>query len=82
MPNFKTFNDEKNIYSVDMMMAYVNTHKLPIQKINIEENLWQIEQPVWGTHAPVDVLKRPRSKEIHRKCSTNKKSRFSPTRFL
>ena len=63
MPNFKTFSDEKNIYSVDMMMAYVNTHKLPIQKINIEENLWQIEQPVWGTHAPADVLKRPTLKK-------------------
>lgn len=63
MPTFKTYSDEKNIYSVDMMMTYVNTHKLPVQKINIEENLWQIEQPVWGDYSPADVLKHPEKKK-------------------
>jgi hypothetical protein len=63
MPNFKTYSDEKYIYSVDMMMAYVNTHKLPVQKINIKDNLWQIEQSVWGDYSPADVLKRPTLKK-------------------
>lgn len=63
MPNFKTYSDEKYIYSVDMMMAYVNTHTLPVQKINIKENLWQIEQPVWGDYTPADVLERPTLKK-------------------
>ena len=63
MPPLKTYNDEKNTYSVDMMMAYVNTHKLPIQRISIEENLWQIEQPVWGDYSPSDVLRNPDKKK-------------------
>lgn len=63
MPNFKTYSDEKYIYSVDMMIAYVNTHTLPVQKINIKDNLWQIEQPVWGKYSPADVLKRPTLKK-------------------
>jgi hypothetical protein len=63
MPNFKTYSDEKYIYSVDMMMAYVNTHKLPVQKINVQENVWQIEQLVWGDYSPADVLKRPTLKK-------------------
>jgi hypothetical protein len=63
MPTYKTYNDEKHTYSVDMMMTYVNTHKLPIQKIKIEENLWQIEQPVWGDYSPMDVLKHPEKKK-------------------
>lgn len=63
MPNFKTYSDEKNIYSVDMMMAYVNTHTLPVQKINIKENIWQIEQPVWGEYSPANVLKQPTLKK-------------------
>ena len=63
MPNFKTFSDEKHIYSVDMMMAYVNTHKHPIQKIKIEDNLWQLEQNVWGDYSPADVLKHPERKK-------------------
>ncbi len=65
MPNFKTYSDEKNIYSVDMMMAYVNTHKHPIEKIKIEENLWQLDQNVWGDYSPADVLKHPDRKKYH-----------------
>lgn len=64
MPNFKTYSDEKNIYSVDMMMAYVNLNKLSIQKLSIEENLWQLEQPVWGDYSPSNVLKNPEKKKF------------------
>ena len=30
MPNLKTWHDYKNIYSVDMMFAYLNSVKHPI----------------------------------------------------
>ena len=63
MPNFKTYSDEKNIYSVDMMMAYVNTHKVPVETVPIEENLWQLEQLVWGDYSPADVLAHPERKK-------------------
>ena len=63
MPSFKTFRDDTNIYSVDMMMAYVNTHKVPVEKIKIEDNLWQLEQNVWGDYSPSDILKHPERKK-------------------
>ena len=63
MPSFKTFSDDKHIYSVDMMMAYVNTHKLPIEKLKIDENLWQLDQNVWGDYSPSDILKHPERKK-------------------
>ena len=63
MPSFKTFSDNKHIYSVDMMMAFVNTHKHPIEKIKIDENLWQLDQNVWGDYSPSDVLKHPERKK-------------------
>lgn len=63
MPNLKTYNDEKHKYSVDMMFAYVNTHKLKTEKVSIEENLWQIEQNVWGDYSPSDVIRNPDKKK-------------------
>ncbi len=63
MPSFKTYSDEKHIYSVDMMMAYVNTHKHTIEKIKIDENLWQLDQNVWGDYSPSDILKHPERKK-------------------
>ncbi len=63
MPNFKTYSDEKHIYSVDMMMAYVNLNKVKVEKISIEENLWQLDQPVWGDYSPRDVLSHPEKKK-------------------
>ena len=63
MPTFKTYSDEKHIYSVDMMMAYVNTHKVPVEKLNLQENLWQLKQNVWGNYSPEDVLQHPDKKK-------------------
>lgn len=63
MLSLKTYNDEKYIYSVDMMLTYVNTHKLPIEKVNLQENLWQIQQNVWGEYSPSDVLQHPEKKK-------------------
>lgn len=63
MPAFKTYSDEKHIYSVDMMMAYVNTNKIKVAKLSLQENLWQLEQPVWGDYSPTDVLAHPEKKK-------------------
>ena len=46
-----------------MMMAYVNTHKLPVEKVPLEDNLWQLEQNVWGDYSPSDILKHPERKK-------------------
>ena len=63
MPSIKTFRDDKNIYSVDMMMAYVNTNKVPVTKVSVEDNLSQLEQNVWGDYSPSDVLQHPERKK-------------------
>ena len=55
MPNFKTYSDGKAIYSVDMMLAYVNTHTHPIIKLSLEELLSQLDQKVWSD-APKNVI--------------------------
>jgi hypothetical protein len=46
-----------------MMMAYVNTNKLPVEKISLEENQWQLEQNVWGDYSPSDILQHPERKK-------------------
>jgi hypothetical protein len=48
MPSFKTYRDDKNIYSVDMMLAYVNSHKHSVIKLKIEELIPQLEANIWG----------------------------------
>ena len=59
MPNFKTYRDDKAIYSVDMMLAYVNTHKHPITKVALKDLEPQLAENVWGDWSPKDVLERP-----------------------
>jgi hypothetical protein len=56
MPQFRTYAGEKAIYSVDMMLAYVNTHRHPVIAIPIEELKSQLEKNVWGDWSPKDVL--------------------------
>ena len=63
MPSLKTFRDDKYIYSVDMMMAYVNTNKIPVEKVSVKDNLSQLEQDVWGDYSPSDVLRHPERKK-------------------
>jgi hypothetical protein len=63
MPSFKTYRDDKYIYSVDMMMAYVNTNKHPIEKVPVLKHLQQLQQPVWGDYSPSDVLQHPERKK-------------------
>ena len=82
MPNFKTYSDDKHIYSVDMMMAYVNTHKLKPEAFSIEENRWQIEQPVWGDYSPADVLQHPERKKYSDNIDRMKKADLSYPIFV
>ena len=59
----RTFADEKAIYSVDMMLAYLNTHEHPVVELPMEKFLWQLEQKVWGDWSPSDVLKNMKAKK-------------------
>jgi hypothetical protein len=63
MTRLRTYSDGKAIYSVDMMLAYVNTHKHPVVKLPIEPMAWQLEQKVWGDWSPKDVLEKPTLKK-------------------
>lgn len=56
MPALKTFHNNKNIYSVDMMIAYINTFEHPVVKLPIEQFVPQLKQKVWGEWSPMDVI--------------------------
>jgi len=58
MPSFRTYRDDKNIYSVDMMLAYVNSHKHSVIKLKIEDIIPQLEANIWGEWSPMTVLKK------------------------
>jgi hypothetical protein len=58
MPPLHTYSDDKAIYSVDMMLAFLNTHKHPVVKLPMSDFTWQLEQDVWGDWSPADVLKK------------------------
>jgi len=55
MPNFTTYHDRKNIYSVDMMIAFLNTHEHPVKLIEVEELVPQLDEVVWDV-SPKTVL--------------------------
>ena len=55
MPNFTTYHDGKNIYSVDMMIAFLNMHKYPVKLIEVEELVPQLDEVVWDV-SPKTVL--------------------------
>jgi disulfide oxidoreductase YuzD len=52
----RTYHDGKNIYSVDMMIAYLNTTGHPVSKLPIEAFGPQMEKKVWGDWSPMTVL--------------------------
>jgi hypothetical protein len=54
----RTYNDGKYIYSVDMMLAYLNIKGHPVEKLFIEELVPQLEQNVWGDFSPMTVIKK------------------------
>ena len=52
----RTYHDGKNIYSVDMMIAYLNTHGHPVTRIPISEMEPQLDEKVWGDWSPSTVV--------------------------
>ena len=58
MPNLKTYNNHKNIYSVDMMLSYINIYGHPIVKIPIEKLTPLLYNNVWGEWSPMDVIQK------------------------
>jgi hypothetical protein len=58
----RTYHDEKAIYSVDMMVAYLATHDHPVVELPVEGFAEQMEQKVWGKWSPADVLRNPKAK--------------------
>lgn len=63
MPNFKTYHNNKNIYSVDMMLCYIKTQGHQKQKLPIEEFLPQLNEKVWTPWSPMDVIEKPHLKK-------------------
>jgi disulfide oxidoreductase YuzD len=61
MPSLRTYHDGKNIYSVDMMMAYTQGH--PVVKIPVAELVPQMEKKVWGDWSPTTVLAKMDAKK-------------------
>jgi hypothetical protein len=61
----RTFSDDKNFYSVDMMFVYLKNHKHPITKINVSKYSDTLEYPGWGdpgrdiNYSAMDVIKNP-----------------------
>jgi hypothetical protein len=63
MPNFKTYHNNKNIYSVDMMLCYIKIHGHQKQKLPIEVFLPQLNEKVWTPWSPMDVIEKPHLKK-------------------
>ncbi len=65
----QTFSDNKIIYSVDMMFAYIHLFKPEFEKIKISELLYHLDFDLWGDvrnikYTPKDVLANPIKYEI------------------
>jgi hypothetical protein len=58
MPGFMTYHNFKNIYSVDMMLSYINVYGHPIVKLPIDTFIPQLKEKVWGEWSPMDVLEK------------------------
>ena len=48
MSNIKTWHNHRDFYSVDMMIAYLNTHKHPVIKLSLDTFVPQLNEIVWG----------------------------------
>jgi len=62
----QTFSDDKKIYSVDMMFAYIHIYKPKYKKINVEQLLHTLDYKGWGNpkeniyYSPKQVLENPK----------------------
>lgn len=59
------YSTGKNIYSVDMMMAYVNQFKPKPVKLKVSDLSNNLEYECWGNgstirYSPLDVIKKPK----------------------
>jgi hypothetical protein len=72
--NLRTYYDGKNIYSVDMMLAYINTKGHTIKKLPIDVLTPQLEQHVWGDWSPKMVLDKMDLKKYSENAERIKKS--------
>ena len=66
MPNFHTFHNSKNIYSIDMMLAYINIYGHPTVKLHIDEFIPQLKKNIWGEWSPMDVIENMNKRLHHR----------------
>ena len=70
----QTYSNDKKIYSVDMMIAYLNIYKQPTIKVPISKLLHVLEYEGWGDplkkikYSAMDVIKSPKKykNEINR----------------
>ena len=53
-----TYHNFKNIYSVDMMLSYINVYGHAIVKLPIDTFIPQLKEKVWGEWSPMDVLEK------------------------
>jgi len=58
MPGLKTYHDGHNIYSVDMMIAYINLNAHPVVKFPVEDFVAQLKVDVWGDVSPMVVIEK------------------------
>ena len=81
MPNLRTYNDGKGIFSVDMMFAYLDTHKHPVTTLSMEELRPQLDQTVWGNEpelwSPATVLEKMELKKYASNAERIKKADLS-----
>ena len=66
----QTFGDGKNIYSVDMMFAYINLFKPKSKSLKIKDLEYMLHQNTWGNPSglqitPIKVLENPQKYKDH-----------------
>jgi hypothetical protein len=63
MTVIRTYSDGKNVYSVDMMIAYVNIFKPKSKEVDIDNFTFLLQNQTWGfgkhRYSPQDVLNNP-----------------------
>jgi disulfide oxidoreductase YuzD len=74
MPNFKTFHNYKSIYSVDMMLCYINTHGHKKQKLLVEDFVPQLKEKGWGQWSLMDVIEKMHLKKYKEDAERIKKA--------
>lgn len=74
----------KNIYSIYLMLKYINSNNLEVHEIPLKSLLWILDEKCWGKfynprypYSPNDVLKHPRLKDFHEDIQRIKKANLS-----